>query len=117
MTIMMRNCGSVPRPVTGYPSVTVLDAKLQPVTITVHQGSSITLAVKDPGPRSFTLQPGHATTATLAWRNTVLAGDGDPATGEHLLIAPTEGAEAQLVTARLDVGNTETIDITAWTAS
>jgi hypothetical protein len=68
--------------------------------------------VTDPGPVTMTLRPGQQAIAVLAWRNLVTDATVDAVTGAAVRVAL--GAGEQTVPLHVDLGNTGTLDVTAW---
>ena len=112
MTMTVTACGADSLTVSGYPQVRVLDAHGRRLPVTVHHGASVTSAIDDPAPTTLALRPGRSALAVLAWRNTVT----DPTVGAETgaALAVTVAGRPQVVPVTLDLGNTGTLDVTAW---
>ncbi|GIG91267.1 DUF4232 domain-containing protein [Plantactinospora endophytica] len=116
--IELRNCGTVPYRMDGYPVVRVLDQQRQALDVTVGNGSAPVSAPDgyDVPPRPVILQPGEVARARVLWRNTVTEST-EPATdASYLEIAPTPGAPVHLVAPRggIDLGNTGRLAVNVW---
>jgi hypothetical protein len=115
--ITLRNCGSRPYRVDGFPVITMLDTYGRPMKITVGTGSEPVSSpdIWDRPPEPIDVAPGETVRARVLWRNTVT--DGESVTGAHLSVAPAKGATAQLVTPNggIDVGTTNRLAVNAWT--
>ncbi|MEV4621606.1 DUF4232 domain-containing protein [Asanoa sp. NPDC049573] len=115
--ITLRNCGTSPYQVDGFPVITMLDMYGRPMKITVGTGSEPVSSpdVWDRPPRPIDVAPGETVRARVLWRNTVT--DGESVTGAHLTVAPAKGARAQLLTpdGGIDVGTTNRLAVNAWT--
>ncbi|MEE1753516.1 DUF4232 domain-containing protein [Streptomyces sp. SP18CS02] len=117
MAVNLLNCGTRPYEVSGYPDLEVLDERGEKLDIAVRLGTD---SVGGTAARStFVLGPGKQAFASLIWRNTVTRTDVVATSGAYLRVTPAGGAEAQTVAPRspLDLGNTDTVEVTAWKAS
>ncbi len=112
MTLTVTACGADSLTVSGYPQVRVLDAHGRGLPVTVHRGASVTSAIDDPAPTTLALRPGRSALAVLAWRNTVTDSTVEAETGAALAV--TVAGRPQIVPVTLDLGNTGTLDVTAW---
>jgi len=83
----------------------------------LSQGVVMTDAVDDPGPTRITLAPGARAESALVWRNTVTSVMEPAVTGASVEVTPMEGAAAHVVALNVDLGNTGTLDVTAWRRS
>ncbi|GAB3977493.1 DUF4232 domain-containing protein [Plantactinospora veratri] len=116
--IELRNCGTAPYRLDGYPVVRVLDQERRPLDVTVGNGSAPVSSPDsyDLPPRPVLLQPGGTARARVLWRNTV-TGSAEPATdARYLEIAPSPGAPTQLVAPRggIDLGTTGRLAVNVW---
>jgi hypothetical protein len=121
LPVELVNCGSRPYTVNGFPAVRVLDDDRKPLAVTVGDGSLAIAVVEgfDAAPKPVTLQPGEQAVAKLLWRNTYTDPTVTPVNGSYLDIAPAAGESWQTVTpgARIDLGNTGKLGVSAWTRS
>ncbi|WP_328915690.1 MULTISPECIES: DUF4232 domain-containing protein [unclassified Streptomyces] len=114
MSVHLTNCGTKSRTVSGYPALRVLDGDGGTLPVTVHRGISVTTGIDDPAPTRLTLAPGQGALAVLAWRNTVTDSTVVATNGAAIEVVPAPGAAAQSVPVLVDLGNTGTLDVTAW---
>lgn len=114
MTVYVTNCEKQPQALSGYPVTHVLDADHNRLKVTVHQGVSVTTGLDDPPPTTLTLKPGQRAMTTMAWRNTVTDSTVVATTGAYLEVTPVKGRPPQAVPVMIDLGNTGTLDVTAW---
>ncbi|WP_116043261.1 DUF4232 domain-containing protein [Amycolatopsis palatopharyngis] len=110
VVLTLVNCGSVPRVVTGYPAVAVLDPAGVPVDVEVRHDSSY-MAI-DPGPKTIELDPGDSLLSVVAWSATVT--DGESETGAALAVSSLPGQKPQTLEVETDLGTTGEIEVTAW---
>jgi hypothetical protein len=114
--VSIKNCGTTPYTVKGYPQVRPLDEHHDPMAVTVLQGvDPIVHLDRFDGPApEVTLQPGQTATFVVAWRLLVEAGDS--VTVPYLEVAPMPGRPSQLVApmSGLDIGTTGRFAITHW---
>jgi hypothetical protein len=117
MTITLVNKDSTPRTVNGYPAVRVLGKDGQPLTITLNPGAKDVTTGFDTPPKPITLQPGQKATAVLAWRNTVTDSTVKATHGAYLDLATAAGQpwQTRRPEGGIDLGNTGTLGISAWT--
>ncbi|WP_170324005.1 DUF4232 domain-containing protein [Cryptosporangium phraense] len=115
VTLQLRNCGTRPYTVQGYPVVTVLDADGRATDVRTFHGTQhvYTLGRPDPPPRRVTLAPGERARAALIWRNLTTAAE-TVVVGEYLRVAPAPGAPAHRLTLHVDPGNTGTMAVSPW---
>jgi hypothetical protein len=116
--IELRNCGTVPYRVEGFPVVRVLDGGRQPLDVAVSNGSEPVSAADsyDVPPRPVLLQPGETAQAGVLWRNTVTDSTRPATTGTYLQVAPAVGEPVQLVAPEggIDIGTTGRLAVNAW---
>ncbi|MEE6259394.1 DUF4232 domain-containing protein [Plantactinospora sonchi] len=116
--IELRNCGTAPYQVQGFPVVRMLDEQRQPLDVTVGNGSSPVSAPDsyDVPPRPVVLAPGEVARTRVLWRNTVAETTRPPVNGSYLQISPAPGAPAQLVApdGGIDLGTTGRLAVNAW---
>jgi hypothetical protein len=127
MTLELTNCGTEALELNGYPSVTVLDADRQPVTIAVGPGSFGISRVDafDVEPRPVVVPPGGSAVTGLLWRNTYDDTSAPPVVGEHLELAVATGQPTQVFTpigqsgdpVTIDLGSTGRLGLRPWTAA
>lgn len=111
--IVLRNCGSRPYRLNGYPALRVLDEKQQPFDVTTVPG---TRQVEDAGPKSLTIRPGREAEFVIVWRNTVTDANTVAVAGKYLEVRPAPGRPVVVVPANgpIDLGNTGRLEGTAW---
>ena len=127
LTLELTNCGTEVLELDGYPSVTVLDAEREPLTVAVGPGSSGISAVEafDAEPRPVTVGPGESAVTGLLWRNIYTDTSGPPVVGAHLELAVAPGRPAQVFTptgehgdpVTIDLGSTGKLGLRPWTAA
>ncbi len=119
--IELRNCGTVPYRVEGFPVIRPLDEHHRALDVKVGNGSAPVSAPDsyDIPPRPVTLQPGEVAQARVLWRNTVTDANQPATTGTYLQIAPAPGKPAQLVApdGGIDLGTTGRLAVNAWRSS
>jgi Protein of unknown function (DUF4232) len=118
MTLEMKNTGTRPYVVNGYPSVQVLDDEQKLLDIQTGEGSlgiSTVDGFDDP-PKQLTVKPGEKVVSSLLWRNTVTRSDVVATSGAYLDVAPARGEAAQRVHPgqALDLGNTGKLGVSPW---
>ncbi|WP_336323527.1 DUF4232 domain-containing protein [Streptomyces lavendofoliae] len=115
MGLTLRNCGTKPFEVNGYPAVEVLGERHEKLDVTVRRGSSVDSSAV---PSTFVLAPGGQARASVVWRNTVTRTDVVATNGAYVRVVPGSGAAAQTVAPAdggpLDLGNTGTLEVTPW---
>ncbi|MCC8250226.1 DUF4232 domain-containing protein [Saccharothrix luteola] len=113
LTLELTNCGTEALRLEGYPSVTVLDADREPLTIAVGRGSFGISAVEafDAEPWPVAVGPGESAVTGLLWRNTYTDTSAPPVVGEHLELAVATGRPAQVFTPTRENGEPVTIDL------
>ncbi len=118
MGIELRNCGSAPYRVEGFPAIRVLDQQRHVLDITIGHGSMPISAPDsyDVPPRPVTLQPGEVARARVLWRNTVDDSTRPAITGTHLTVVPAPGGPAQVLTpdGGIVLGTTGRLAVNAW---
>ncbi|NDU75563.1 DUF4232 domain-containing protein [Actinomadura sp. DSM 109109] len=114
--VELRNCGSVPYRLDGYPSLRVLDGERQPFDVTVVRG---TRQVEDAGPKPLAVRPGGTAEFVIIWRNTVTDAGTVAVTGKYLEVRPAPGRPVVVVPANgpIDLGTTGRMEGTAWRAA
>lgn len=112
-SVRLRNCGTRPYVLNGYPSLRVLDEERQPFDVRVVEG---THEIKDAGPEPVTLRPGESAEFGIVWRNQVTDSTNRAVNGAYLEVRPASGRPVVVVTANgpLDLGNTGRLEVTAW---
>lgn len=112
--VELRNCGTRPYRLNGYPALRVLDEKRQPFDVRAVQG---TREIKDPGPKPVTVAPGRSARIGIVWRNLVTESTVPAVNGSYLEVRPAPGRPVLVVPANgpLDLGNTGRLETTAWT--
>lgn len=112
--LRLTNCGTETLTLDGYPSVTVLGADHEPLTIAVVPGSAgIAGGVPafDAEPRPVVVAPGESATTGLVWRNTYTDVSAPPVVGAHLEIAVAAGRPVREFTPVDESGDPVTIDL------
>lgn len=129
LTIEMVNCGSRPFTVDGYPSLRLFDEERKPIDVVVARGSGAIAMVPefDNPPQAVVLRPGEKAMAGMLWRNLVTDATVKATTAVYLDAALAEGRPWQKVplvvpsdvsgamTVSIDLGNTGTLGVQAWT--
>ncbi|WP_160573477.1 DUF4232 domain-containing protein [Actinomadura physcomitrii] len=112
--VELRNCGTRPYRLNGYPALRVLDENRQPFDIRPVKG---TREIKDPGPKPVTVAPGESARVGIVWRNLVTESTVPAVNGSYLEVRPAPGRPVLVVRANgpLDLGNTGRLETTAWT--
>ncbi len=78
-------------------------------------GSAVATGVGADGPpEPLSLKPGERASAVLVWRNTVLAGVGDPVNAPYLRVRAKPGSEPVTVIPELDLGTTGQLGVGPW---
>ncbi|MFJ6621499.1 DUF4232 domain-containing protein [Kitasatospora sp. NPDC091335] len=114
----LRNCGTTPVTLDGYPQVQPLDLDHRPLGgVSVLRGGAgiATGTGADDPPRKFALLPGEGARTTLVWRNTTEAGLGEPLNAPYVRVRATPDAAPVMVTPELDLGTTGRLGAGAWT--
>ncbi|WP_367133462.1 MULTISPECIES: DUF4232 domain-containing protein [Streptomyces] len=105
--IRLRNCGTQPYRLNGYPEVRLLDASHRAVdSVNILRGGSAisTGTGADGSPQPLALKPGEQAYAVLVWRNTVTSGE--PVNAPYARVRVRPGAPAVMVTPEFDLGTT-----------
>ncbi|MEU9017430.1 DUF4232 domain-containing protein [Actinomadura sp. NPDC048394] len=112
--VELRNCGTRPYRLNGYPALRVLDGNRQPFDVRTVKG---TRQIKDAGPKPVTIKPGKAARIGIVWRNLVTESAIPAVNGSYLEVRPAPGRPVLVVPANgpLDLGNTGRLETTAWT--
>ncbi|CAL9477142.1 hypothetical protein SUDANB58_02977 [Streptomyces sp. enrichment culture] len=113
--LRLRNCGSRPYSLDGYPLLGLLDEDHDPVggIEIVRGGGDIALVPGfDAPPRPVTLDPGESASAGLMWRNTT--GFGAPVAVPYVRVRARAGAAPVMVAPDLDLGTTGRLGVSAW---
>ncbi|MFE2845601.1 DUF4232 domain-containing protein [Streptomyces scopuliridis] len=113
VSIGLRNCGTKPYRVNGYPEIDVLDEDREPVDLKLIHGNESTGAADDQGPRELTLAPGESVEAVLQWNNRITESGGH-ATGSYVVIAAAPGEERGMLPLPVDIGTDGELRVTAW---
>ncbi|MEV0661460.1 DUF4232 domain-containing protein [Actinomadura luteofluorescens] len=111
--IVLRNCGSRPYRLNGYPALRVLDEKRQPFDVTTVRS---TRQVEDAGPKPLAIRPGRTAEFVIVWRNTVTDANTVAVAGKYLEVRPAPGRPVVVVPANgpIDLGTTGRLEGTAW---
>jgi hypothetical protein len=115
--IVLRNCGTQPYTVDGYPDLELLGDDREPLDVRVLHGVG-EVAVIDRWavePEPVTLPPGGAVRALLVWRNLTTEAE-KTATGAYVLVAPAPGRPRHTVALHVDTGNTGKVALSPWVA-
>ncbi|KAA9160282.1 DUF4232 domain-containing protein [Amycolatopsis acidicola] len=108
--VTLRNCGTGAKQVSGYPDVTVLNGAGEQLDVRIDHGNSY--MARDPGPRSFSLEPGKPLLSVFSWSSTV--SEGEKQTGAAVTVA-VAGERARTVPVDfIDLGTTGQLSVTAW---
>ncbi|MEV4973002.1 DUF4232 domain-containing protein [Streptomyces scopuliridis] len=113
VSIRLRNCGTKPYRVNGYPEIGVLDEDRDRVGLKLIHGNESTGAADDQGPRELTLAPGESVVSVLQWNNRITE-SGAHATGSHVVIAAAPDEERDTLPLSLDIGSDGELRVTAW---
>lgn len=111
VVVKLTNCRSAPISLNGYPDVAVLNARRQPLKVTVAHGISY-MAI-DPGPTKIRLAKGETALAAVSWSSTVEVAE-DKASGTYLAVARRRGVSPIVWPVDTDLGTTARITLTAW---
>ncbi|MFF5479725.1 DUF4232 domain-containing protein [Streptomyces sp. NPDC012935] len=115
--LQLVNCGTKSYEVNGYPKLELLDADHDVVDgVRILQGTDqISTGIRGTGrPQLVVLRPGEAAQSTLAWRNTVEAGVGDPVNAPYVRVRAKQGADPVTVMPELDLGTTGKLGVGPW---
>ncbi|MFG3223798.1 DUF4232 domain-containing protein [Kitasatospora sp. NPDC048194] len=113
--LVLRNCGTSPVTLDGYPQLELLDLRHRPVegVAILPGGSQIATGTgADAPPQRIELRPGEGAHATLVWRNTTEAGE--PVNVPYVRVRATAQAAPVMVTPELDLGTTGRLGVGAW---
>lgn len=118
VALMVRNCGSAPYTVEGYPAVTLLDAGRRPLPVRVADGVDHVSRIPsyDTPPRRVVLGPGETASAAVVWRN-LTTDRGTSVDGEYLRVAAAPGQPTHLLALHVDLGNTGVLALSPWATS
>ncbi|MFD7121662.1 MULTISPECIES: DUF4232 domain-containing protein [unclassified Streptomyces] len=116
VSVGLRNCGTKPYRVNGYPEIGALDEDREPVGLKLVQGNESTGAADDPGPRELTLAPGESARSVLRWNNRITE-SGAHSTGSYVVVAAAPGEERETLPLPLDIGSDGELRVTAWALS
>ncbi len=132
LSLQLRNCGTRPYEVNGYPDLELPAEDGQRLDVRVEHGSSGISRIEsfERQPTSITLKPGDRATAGIVWRNTYDDTTNPPQVGAQLDVAPLAGRPRQTFTPRLeangdpwrednpavtiDLGSTGRIGVSPW---
>ncbi|MFD3914965.1 DUF4232 domain-containing protein [Streptomyces sp. NPDC058603] len=114
VSIGLRNCGTKPYRVNGYPEIGVLDEDREPVGLKLIQGNGSTGAADDQGPGELTLAPGESARSGLRWNNRITE-SGAHSTGSYVVVAAAPGEERDTLPLPMDIGSDGELHVTAWT--
>ncbi|WP_433261950.1 DUF4232 domain-containing protein [Actinosynnema sp. CS-041913] len=135
LTLQMRNCGTAPYTVAGYPDLRLLDEDGDVLDVEVQRGSAGVSRIDsfEVPPQEITLQPGDTAKTGLVWRNTYDDTTDPPQVGTRIDIAPAVGRPRQTFMPRLgpngepwaedmppvtvDLGSTGKLGVSPWTRS
>ncbi|MBO2463343.1 DUF4232 domain-containing protein [Actinomadura violacea] len=111
--VRLRNCGTRPYRLNGYPALRVLGKDRQPFDVHAIRG---TRQIKDPGPKPITVAPGKSARIGIVWRNLVTESSVPAVNGTYLEVRPAAGRPVVVLPANgpLDLGNTGRLETTAW---
>ncbi|WP_246019041.1 DUF4232 domain-containing protein [Saccharothrix australiensis] len=133
LSLRMRNCGTTPYAVHGYPDLKLLDEDGDVLDVDVRHGSEGISRIDsfEAPPREITLQPGDTASTGLVWRNTYDDTTNPPRVGTRIDIAPTAGRPRRTFVPRLpadgepwrenapavtiDLGSTGRLGVSPWT--
>ncbi|RKN71602.1 DUF4232 domain-containing protein [Streptomyces klenkii] len=113
--IRLRNCGTQPYRLNGYPEVQLLDASHRAVdSVNILRGGSAisTGTGADGSPQPLALNPGEQAYSVLVWRNTVTSGE--PVNAPYARVRAQPGAPAVMVTPEFDLGTTGQLGVGPW---
>jgi hypothetical protein len=115
LQIELVNCGTVPYPLTGYPTLRVLDADRHPCQVAVAHEAPPYYNGKPQRTRAIRLAPGEAASATLYWSAVVALG-GTVCGGTYLEVVARPGEQPQLIAPEhgIDLGTTGRLRVSAW---
>ncbi|WP_326811923.1 DUF4232 domain-containing protein [Streptomyces scopuliridis] len=113
VSIGLRNCGTKPYRVNGYPEIGVLDDDREPVGLKLIHGNESTGAADDQGPRELTLAPGESVESVLQWNNRITE-SGAHATGSYVVVATAPGEERDTLLLPVDIGTDGELHVTPW---
>ncbi|MFJ3216490.1 DUF4232 domain-containing protein [Kitasatospora sp. NPDC086801] len=111
----LRNCGTSPVSVNGYPKLQLLDVEHRPIDgvrlLSGGAGIATGTGADDP-PQELVLRPGEGARSALVWRNTVEAGS--PVNAPYVRVRATPDAAPVMVVPELDLGTTGRLGVGAW---
>jgi len=114
----LRNCGTRPYTLDGYPQVRLFDAGHRAIgTVRIlHGGDAVAAGTgADGAPKPLVLKPGEGAQAGLVWRNTTGQGS-DPVNAPYVRVVAKPGAAPVVVTPELDLGTTGRLAVGPWKA-
>ncbi|WP_344828033.1 DUF4232 domain-containing protein [Actinocorallia longicatena] len=114
--VRLRNCGTEPYRVNGYPGLRLRDAEGTALKVDIGHGSGGVSRVESLGhpPRPLVLGPGESATAGIIWRNLVTDATVTATLVTSLDVVPVPDTPAQTVAVHIDLGNTGRIGVSAW---
>ena len=113
----LRNCGTRPLRLDGYPRLQILDEDHRsPGGVRIlHGGERRRHRHRSRRPAAaLVLKPGEYARAELVWRDTVAAGVGDPVNAPYVRVWPKPGATPVTVIPELDLGTTGRLAVGPW---
>ena len=116
--ITLRNCGTRPYTVKGYPAVTLLDAgqRTLPVRVVYGVDHVSLMPPYDKPPQRLVLAPGQTARAVVVWRN-LTTDEATIVNGEYLRVAGARGQPTHLLALHVDLGNTGILALSPWAMS
>ncbi|MGK5543919.1 DUF4232 domain-containing protein [Streptomyces sp. URMC 127] len=114
LAVNLRNCGTRPYRLNGYPQLQVLDEGHRPVSgVETVRGSEVAQSTGADGePRPLVLQPGEGAYAVLVWRNTTQSGE--PVNAPYARVRVQSGAAPVMVIPEFDLGTTGKLGVGPW---
>ncbi|MDI6101768.1 DUF4232 domain-containing protein [Actinoplanes sp. NEAU-A12] len=113
--IELRNCGTAPYTVEGYPDLELLDDDRKPLDVRVLHGVAEVAMIEHWAvePKPITVAPGERVRALLVWRNLTTEAE-KIATGAYVHVAPATGQPRHIVAHHVDTGNTGKAAVSPW---
>ncbi|AZM63968.1 MULTISPECIES: DUF4232 domain-containing protein [unclassified Streptomyces] len=115
VSLHLKNCGTEPYELHGYPEVRLHDEDHEPVdgVRILRDGSSVAGGTGADGPAlPLVVQPGEGAWAGLVWRNTTLAGT--PVHAPYARVRVKSGADWVTVVPEVDLGTTGKLAVGPW---
>ncbi|GAA3391780.1 DUF4232 domain-containing protein [Cryptosporangium minutisporangium] len=113
--LTLRNCGTDPYTVQGYPVIEVLDADRRTLPAKVLHGTEHVHRLESFAgpPERIVVAPGESVGASLLWRNLTTVGE-TVVNGAYLRVAPAAGQATHTLTFSVDLGNTGRLAVSHW---